>query len=73
MLCSNCIKLTYLPLDKKCIKCQGAIAKNISVLCEACSAREKICEVCLKKFFGIGDNPNNKHLLSGCHSCGKSK
>lgn len=71
MFCSNCIKLVFLPIKKKCIKCQGAVDKNISVLCETCSGREKICASCLKKFYTGLDSPHNKHMLSGCKACGR--
>jgi hypothetical protein len=49
MLCPNCMKLAMLHSNKICVRCQGQIINNISVLCETCSNKEKQCSVCLKK------------------------
>ena len=66
MYCSNCSKLSILYAKKKCFKCQGDVFINISILCEPCSLREKICAACLKK-----NNVSNKVRNRGCKSCGK--
>lgn len=71
MYCLNCSKLVFLPLNKKCIKCQGIVKNNISVLCETCSSQEKICSSCLKKIYQTIDNPHMRHILSGCKACGR--
>ena len=64
MLCVNCAKLVLLNLNKKCIKCQGSVFNNLSILCESCSAKEKQCSVCLKKIQLVSER------YRGCN-CGK--
>lgn len=49
MLCPTCSKLLLLHTTKNCIKCQGLVLNNLSVLCDSCSTTEKQCAVCLKK------------------------
>lgn len=65
MLCSNCAKLARLYTKKFCMRCQGEVLINISVLCEFCSSTEKMCSVCLKKIV-----PPTSHVNKGCN-CGK--
>ena len=66
MLCPTCSKLAVVYLNKKCIRCQGGVLQNISVICDTCSSREKQCSACLKK---VDNNPNKKHYYGGCGSC----
>lgn len=65
MFCPNCSKLTILHTKKSCIRCQGEILNNISVLCEFCSLRDQICSACLKK---VNKSTGPRHR--GCN-CGK--
>jgi len=64
MLCPNCTKLAFLQTNKKCMRCQGAVFNNLSVLCEFCSNTEKLCAVCLKKV--ISQVERNKGRGCGC-------
>lgn len=63
MLCYNCNSLSFLFTKKKCVKCQGEANTNLSVLCESCSSKNKVCAFCLKKIEPI----RNK---SGKCNCG---
>lgn len=65
MLCTNCSKLSSLYTNKRCMKCQGDVIINISVLCEFCSLRDSLCSACLKKI-----NRNQNSGNRGCN-CGK--
>jgi hypothetical protein len=67
MLCVNCSKLSFLNTKKHCIRCDGDVYNNISVLCEICSNTEKVCSVCIKKTQNIS---KIKSFNVGCHSCG---
>ncbi len=67
MLCGNCSKLAFLNTNKNCIRCNGDVYNNISVLCETCSNTEKVCSVCIKKTQNIS---HIKFVKAGCHSCG---
>lgn len=64
MLCPNCTKLAFLQTNKKCMRCQGGVFTNLSVLCEFCSNTEKLCSVCLKKV--ISQAERNKGRGCGC-------
>lgn len=66
MLCTNCSKLALLYTKKSCIKCQGDVLNNISVLCETCSNVDKVCAVCLKK---VQTYLVNKLKNGGCSAC----
>lgn len=68
MLCNNCVKLAYLHTKKKCVRCQGDVFENISVLCNRCSVAEGVCSVCLKKKGLATPNPAN-YKKGGCRSC----
>lgn len=48
MLCPSCTKLAHVPYSKKCIRCNGIVHTNLSVLCDVCSQINKQCAVCLK-------------------------
>lgn len=63
MFCASCTKLSYLYTQKPCVKCQGNVLNNISVLCETCSNSSKNCSVCLKRI-------EIQHRTRGCN-CGK--
>ena len=54
MLCTNCSKLALIQSNKSCIRCQGNINNNISVLCDFCSASDQKCAICLKKIITPG-------------------
>ena len=69
MFCSNCAKLAYLHTKKKCVRCQGDVFTNISVLCTRCATAEGVCAVCLKKKPLATSNPAN-YGKKGCRSCG---
>ena len=64
MMCTNCSKLAFIYVKKACLRCQGEVAINIAVVCEICSAKNKICTVCSKKILP----PVSK--VGGC-GCGK--
>jgi len=64
MLCSNCLKLAFMSTNKKCVRCQGALFNNISVLCDNCSETHKQCSVCLKKI--VSQEERNKNRGCGC-------
>ena len=66
MFCTNCLKLAILVTNKKCIKCNGTVLNNISVICESCSNSNKLCSVCLKKISG----DLRKQGYRGCSRCG---
>lgn len=66
MFCDNCLKLAAIFTNKKCIRCQGNVIKNISVICETCSNQAKQCSACLKK---INNNAGKKYYYGGCASC----
>ena len=66
MLCDNCNKLAIVYTTKKCMKCQGAIFINISIICESCSAQNKSCSACFKKI-----QPLSNNRAKPCGSCGK--
>ncbi len=64
MMCIVCSKLAFLYTKKPCIRCKGDVIASISVICEMCSFKEKVCTVCLKKV----QNPASQ--TGGC-GCGK--
>ena len=66
MLCETCNKLAILYTNKKCLKCQGAITINISVVCEICSKSTNTCSACLKKL-----TPALTKKTGGCKTCGR--
>lgn len=66
MMCFNCSKLSFLNTKKTCIRCQGEVFNNLSVLCEHCSSSERQCSICLKKI--ISQTDRNKQR--GCN-CGR--
>jgi len=68
MLCTNCIKLAFTNVNKNCVRCQGQVIINISVLCEFCSTTNKQCSVCLKKIISVEQRNSKK----GC-GCGGKK
>lgn len=65
MFCANCSKLSILYTNKKCSRCQSDVFNNISILCEPCSLRERVCSACLKKV-----NISTGTKKRGC-GCGK--
>lgn len=65
MLCTNCVKLAFVQSNKSCIRCQGNVNNNISVLCDSCSSSDKKCSVCLKKIVPVGTGQRR-----GCN-CGR--
>lgn len=64
MFCNACNKLMVKYGDKKCLRCQGKITTNISVICDQCSNNDKQCSACLKK---IQLQPKKR---AGCGTCG---
>jgi len=66
MFCANCSKLSILYTSRICIRCNGIVLDNISVLCEQCSSSEGLCSACLKKI----NNQLNKLRYRGCNKCG---
>lgn len=66
MLCSNCSKLSILHTKRTCIKCQGEVFNNISVLCDFCSLTDKMCAICLKK---MQNSLADKLKNAGCGPC----
>lgn len=66
MFCPNCSKLAILHTKKTCIRCQGEVFNNLSVLCETCSGTEKICSICLKK---TQNSLAAKLATAGCGPC----
>ena|SRR5271157_1433910 len=73
MLCSSCSKLQILYTNKTCMKCQGNVQQNISILCEACSSTSKSCSACLRKIYRGLSNPIYNARGGGCKSCGGRK
>jgi hypothetical protein len=67
MLCDTCSKLFFIFKNKNCMRCNGLVMINLSVLCDFCSATEKQCSFCLKKVISQQD----RNINSGCN-CGKS-
>lgn len=67
MLCQSCSNLLFTYTNRKCLRCQGNALTSISVLCETCSNKDKICAVCLKKT----ENSTAKKISSGGCRCGK--
>lgn len=66
MLCVNCLKLGSVPSTvRKCCKCNEQIHNNISVICDGCSSKEKICSVCLKK------TQRSLPITNKCKACGQ--
>jgi hypothetical protein len=49
MFCPGCSRLALLQAVKKCVRCQGAVNINLSVICDSCSTIAKQCAVCLKR------------------------
>lgn len=70
MFCDSCSKLSILNTSKKCMKCQGAVNNNISVICNACSEKNQSCSACFKKILPKFGHPTYKHGKP-CNSCGK--
>lgn len=68
MFCPNCAKLAFMNSNKKCIRCQGTINNNISVLCDFCSTTARQCSVCLKKTYA---SESEKQKNRGCNCGGK--
>lgn len=66
MLCPNCSKLAAAQTNKTCSRCQAAVFTNISVICDACSASNSQCSVCLKKIIP----ESQRNAKKGCN-CGK--
>lgn len=66
MLCPNCSKLATAHTNKSCVRCQGAVFTNISVLCDTCSASSSQCSVCLKTIL----SPAARAARKGCN-CGR--
>lgn len=71
MFCDSCSKLSTLYTNKKCMKCQGSIYINISIICDICSNENQCCSVCLKKTFKNFNSPIYRNKGKGCHTCGK--
>lgn len=71
MLCITCSKLSIMYANKNCMKCQSLVNQSISILCENCSLREKVCSACLKKIYTTTTTIGRRNN-SGC-GCGKSK
>lgn len=66
MFCPNCSKLVLLHTKKPCIRCQGNVMNNLSVICEFCSNTDKVCSVCLKK---MQNSQADRLKTAGCGSC----
>ncbi len=65
MTCSNCSKLSFMTANKECKKCKLAVHNNISIICDDCSQKQKMCSVCLKKIPAISKREY------GCGACKK--
>lgn len=65
MLCSSCSTLSILHAQKNCFKCQSIIYSNLYIVCDNCSTKDQICNICLKKTTPI----KNKNYFGGCR-CG---
>ncbi len=70
MLCPNCSKLAILHSTRQCVRCQGTVLNNISVLCESCSTNHKQCSVCLKKVISEAERAA-RAAKQGCKCGGK--
>jgi|WetSurMetagenome_2_1015567.scaffolds.fasta_scaffold292045_3 hypothetical protein len=66
MFCPNCSKLALLYTKKPCIRCQGDVMNNLSVICNFCANTEKVCSVCLKK---TQNSQADKLKTAGCGPC----
>jgi len=66
MLCFNCNSLSFTYTKKKCARCQAETTTNLSVLCENCSNKDKVCAFCLKKV-----EPIRKRASGRCNCGGK--
>lgn len=69
MLCDSCNKLAILYTSKTCMKCQGSVTQNISVICDSCSNSNQTCSACLKRL--VKKDAPLKSQPPGCRSCGK--
>lgn len=67
MLCSSCSTLSILHAQNNCFKCQSVIYNNLYVVCDTCSIKDHICNICLKKTTSV----KNKGILGGCRCGGK--
>lgn len=65
MICSSCSKLSFVYTTKKCVKCSGEAITTLSILCDTCAKKDKVCAVCLKKV----DSTPIRNKLGGCR-CG---
>jgi len=63
MLCASCSRLAIMTANRKCMRCQGDIFNNISVICDSCSDKSKQCSICMK-------NIAPKNRARSCN-CGK--
>jgi hypothetical protein len=68
MICPNCLRLALLTANRKCMRCQGDVFNNLSVICDGCSDKDRQCSVCLKKIVP----PANRNKSQGC-GCGSKK
>ena len=68
MLCINCSKLAFVSSPRNCLRCNGTILNNLSVVCDNCSNSERLCSVCLKKMISPAVRNRSR---SNCGSCGK--
>ncbi len=68
MFCPSCSSLALLFTKKKCVRCHGEINNNLSIICDACSVKDKVCAICLKKT-EIFSNKNNN--IGKCRCGGK--
>ncbi len=72
MICESCSKLAILEANnKKCRNCKSDVLDNLSIICSACSKRDLVCSICLKKIYLINKAKRNISFRSGgCSSCG---
>lgn len=67
MLCNACSKLVLMNHKRSCLRCKGIISNNLSVVCDNCSALERLCSICLKKLY---DTSKSNKIKSNCGGCG---
>jgi len=66
MFCASCMKLNRMTAERICLRCRSRVFYNISVICQNCATKERICSACLKKVNPVNPNPSR-----GCGCGGK--
>ena len=71
MFCANCSKLAMIPSAKKpCHRCQKDVTINLSVICEGCSFKDKVCTVCLRKIDDVAQQAKANLAKNGANPSG---